>query len=280
MSAPARRMPVSVSSAHRLQVDPAVGRGGADHRVLTGDLICRHRHRRDVGGGTHQVEIGHRGLDHHDVGALVDVEFHLVHRFAGVARILLIGAPVAAQAGRHRLPERAVEARRELGGVGQDHHVGVPGRVQAVTDGRDLAVHHAAGPDDVGPRISLRHSQFHVAAVGGVIVHPAGGVEHPAVAVVGELVETGIGHQHGVLAEVLGQIAQRHVEDAVRGHARPTRVASLSSSRGTPNSISPPTPAATASAAARRSESRVCCTTPGIEAMARGSVDAVGDEHR
>ncbi|GAB7145132.1 hypothetical protein LRC484719_37310 [Mycobacterium riyadhense] len=47
--------------------------------------------------------------------------------------------------------------------------------------------------------------------------------------------------------------------------------ASLSSSRGTPKSISPPTPAATASVAALRNESTVCCATPGIEGMGRDS---------
>ena len=49
----------------------------------------------------------------------------------------------------------------------------------------------------------------------------------------------------------------------------PVPVASLVS--GTPNSISPPTPACTASAAALRSESRECCTTPGIDAIGAGS---------
>ena len=107
-------------------------------------------------------------------------------------------------------------------------------------------------------RFRLRDSQFHVLGVGGVVVDPAAGVEHAAVAVIGELVEAGVGHQHGVVAEIRGQIAQRDVEDPVGIHARTIPAASLSSSRGTPKSISPPTPAATASAAARRSESRVC----------------------
>ncbi len=40
---------------------------------------------------------------------------------------------------------------------------------------------------------------------------------------------------------------------------------------GTPKSISPPTPACTASAAALRSESRECCTTPGIDAIGAGA---------
>src|SRR5581483_9158144 len=41
---------------------------------------------------------------------------------------------------------------------------------------------------------------------------------------------------------------------------------------GTPNSMIPPSPAATASTAALRSESRVCCTTPGMDGIGTGSV--------
>src|SRR5947209_7501080 len=55
------------------------------------------------------------------------------------------------------------------------------------------------------------------------------------------------------------------------GSERADPTASLSSARGAPNSISPPTPALTASAAAERNESRVCCTTPGIESIGTGS---------
>ena len=39
---------------------------------------------------------------------------------------------------------------------------------------------------------------------------------------------------------------------------------------GTPNSITPPIPAAAASTAALRRLSRLCWTTPGIEEIARG----------
>ena len=120
MSAPARRMPVSVSSATASQVDPAVGRGGADHRVLPRHLVGGNGHRRDVGGGAHHVEVGHRRLDHHDVGALGDVEFDLAQRLARVAGVLLVGAPVTLQARRDGLAERTVERRRELRGVGED----------------------------------------------------------------------------------------------------------------------------------------------------------------
>jgi hypothetical protein len=40
---------------------------------------------------------------------------------------------------------------------------------------------------------------------------------------------------------------------------------------GTPKSINPPAPASTASPAASTSESTVCCTTPGIEAIGDGA---------
>ncbi len=43
-------------------------------------------------------------------------------------------------------------------------------------------------------------------------------------------------------------------------------------SAGSPNSITPPSPASTASLAAFFSESRVCCTTPGMLEISRGSV--------
>ncbi|MEY9487074.1 hypothetical protein RKD26_002868 [Streptomyces calvus] len=48
--------------------------------------------------------------------------------------------------------------------------------------------------------------------------------------------------------------------------------ASFLDSSGTPNSMIPETPAATASAAAFFRLSRVCCTTPGIDAMGTGSL--------
>ena len=41
---------------------------------------------------------------------------------------------------------------------------------------------------------------------------------------------------------------------------------------GIPNSMMPPSPSATASRAAARSENVVCCTTPGMEVMGLASV--------
>ncbi len=68
----------------------------------------------------------------------------------------------------------------------------------------------------------MRHSQFHIAGHGGVVIDPAPVIEHTAVPVVGELVQTGVGHQHRGLTQVLGQIAKGDVEDPVGVDARRT----------------------------------------------------------
>jgi hypothetical protein len=68
-------------------------------------------------------------------------------------------------------------------------------------------------------RIRLRQSEFDVSSVGCIVVDPAPGVQDATVSVVGELVEAGVCHQHRVLAEILRQVAQRDVQDAVFGHA-------------------------------------------------------------
>ena len=57
-----------------------------------------------------------------------DVQRHLAGRLPPVGRVLLVGAPVALQRRVDRLPERAVERGRVLGGVGEHRGVGVPGR--------------------------------------------------------------------------------------------------------------------------------------------------------
>ena len=67
------------------------------------------------------VEVRQRGLHHHDVGALLEIERDLAQRLARVARVHLVAAAVAERGrGLGRLAERAVEAGRVLGGVRQD----------------------------------------------------------------------------------------------------------------------------------------------------------------
>ena len=76
----------------------------------------------------------------------------------------------------------------------------------------------------MGPRGRLRHCKVVVGGEGGVVVHDLlaarVGAEHTAVAVVGELVEAGVGHDHEVVAHFFAHGGQGPVKDAVgRGSA-------------------------------------------------------------
>ena len=94
-----------------LAVDPAVGRGRLDHRVLAADLVGAHRHVHRVGDPGDDVEVGQRRLDHDGVGALGEVLGHLAQRLVGVGRVHLVGRAVAElRRALGRLAERAVEA--------------------------------------------------------------------------------------------------------------------------------------------------------------------------
>ena len=76
------------------------------------------RRPRRATAATH-VEVGQRRLDHDQVGALGEVERHLAQRLAAVGRVLLVGAPVAVQASTRpprgtarRTPRRTWPRRR------------------------------------------------------------------------------------------------------------------------------------------------------------------------
>ena len=122
----------------------------------------------------------------------------------------------------------------------------------------------------------LGEGHLGVAHQGRVVVHRPVGGQHPAVPVVGELVQAQITHDHGGVAHLGPQVAEREVENAVRvGPAEP--IGSLRA--GTPKTINPPSPASATCTATLRRESRVCCTTPGIEPIGAGSLRPSRDEH-
>ena len=91
----------------------------------------------------------------------------------------------------------------------------ITGRVKSGTDCSHLTVHHAAGTDDMRTRVRLGDSEFDVLGVGGVVVDPARFIDDSAVAVVGELIEAGIGHHDRGVAEVRGQVGKRTIENPV-----------------------------------------------------------------
>ena len=76
--------------------------------------------------------------------------------------------------------------------------LGVEGR----PDHADLAVHHPAGPDEVDARGGLGERHLAVDLEGAVVVDAAVGVEHAAVAVVGELVEAQVRHHRELVAHL------------------------------------------------------------------------------
>src|SRR5699024_6923026 len=121
----------------------------------------------------------------------------------------------------------------------------------------------------VGARSRLGQRHRAVGVERRVVVHAPAAVEDAAVAVVGELVQAQVGlHDDGV-PDLRDDVGDRGVEDPAGSHAAlPTASRAL----GTPKSMTPPRPAAAASAAARRRLSRLCWTWPGIDAMGTGSV--------
>jgi hypothetical protein len=98
---------------HRVVVQPAVGGGGLEHRVLAADLVGEGGHAELVLHAAHDVQVRHAGLDHHHVGALGDVQRHLAQRLVAVARVHLVDLLVAlaqVAGAAHRVAEGAVEA--------------------------------------------------------------------------------------------------------------------------------------------------------------------------
>ena len=81
---------------------------------------------------------------------------------------------------------------------------------------RHLAVHHPGGGHDVGAGLGLgqRRPGRSSSRVASLSTSPSV-VEHAAVAVVGVLVEAEVGHEHEVVADLVAEVAQRDLDDAV-----------------------------------------------------------------
>ena len=87
--------------------------------------------------------------------------------------------------------------------------------VESGADRGDLAVHHPRRRDHVGARLGLRERDARVELDGGVVVDLSRRRQHAAVAMVGVLVETEVGHERELIAGLVTQIAQRHLHDPV-----------------------------------------------------------------
>ena len=91
-----------------------------------------------------------------------------------------------------------------------------PAASRAAPDGADLAVHHPARADHVGPGRGVQHGHLGVDLHRGVVVDQAGRGQHAAVPVVGELVQADVGHHQAVVADLGAHRGDRGVQDAVR----------------------------------------------------------------
>ena len=149
-----------------------------------------------------QVERGEGRLDHQDVRALGGVELHLAQRLAAVGEIHLVAAPVAEGGGRAGgFAERAVERGRRLRGVGDDRGALMTRLVKALADRRHLAVHHAAGTDQVRARLCIADGRFGEERKGGVVVDVSVD-EHTAMAMRRVRTQAGINPQAQAVAKL------------------------------------------------------------------------------
>ena len=103
-----------------LLVDPAFLRGGFDHRVFAADIVGANGHVEFVAHLANDVEIRQRGLDHHDVGALFQIERDFPQRFARVGGVHLIAAAIAElRRGLRGFAKRTVKGGAVFRGVGE-----------------------------------------------------------------------------------------------------------------------------------------------------------------
>ena len=261
-----------------LAVDPALGGSGLDHGVLARDVVGRDRYVDGVADPADDVEVAERRLDHHDVGALLDVEERLAdaldarwRRPAGRCA----GRPPASWrpprgTGRRRRRRtspsrrgsrrRCVRRRRALRGPP------APGRPSS----------RWARPCRRRRRPGPRAISAYTASVRSLSTRPSG-VSTP------QWPWSVNSSRHRSLITVSASPTSPTTSVMARlrmpaGSTAPEPSASLCS--GMPKSITPPSPRSAASATALSRVSRVCWTTPGIDAIGTGSTDALAHEQR
>ena len=93
--APARLKPVRVSRMARSRSSQPFSNAADQHRVFARHLIGEGGHAEAFLHPPHQIQIGHAGLDHHHVGALVEVQRHFAQGLVAIGRIHLVAALVA-----------------------------------------------------------------------------------------------------------------------------------------------------------------------------------------
>ena len=101
---------------------------------------------------------------------------------------------------------------RILRGVCEHRGVSETVRVECAAHRGDLAVHHSAEPEQLRAGFGLSERHLPVAHERGVVVDGSARIEHPAVPVIGELVEAQVGLHDETVTHLLDGDARRDVE--------------------------------------------------------------------
>ena len=75
-----------------LAIKSTGGRGELYHRVLTADLIGKHRHVKMPRRSINNIEISHARLYHHHIGAFGNIERDLAQGFIAIPDVHLVAA--------------------------------------------------------------------------------------------------------------------------------------------------------------------------------------------
>ncbi len=138
----------------------------------------------------YHVEIGQGRLDHDDIGAFFEIQFHFPQRFVGIRRVHLVGTAVAELRDRIRgVAKGSVIRRSVLGGIGKDRDMLETLAVEALADRPHAAVHHVRRRYHVGAGAGLRERGPDQETKRGVVLHVAL-PDHAAVPVIGVFAET------------------------------------------------------------------------------------------
>src|SRR5699024_9171887 len=98
---------------------------------------------------------------------------------------------------------------------GQDCRVGMSGCFQCLTNDSDLTVHHARRGDHMNTGFGLGNGHASIDGVCCIVIDDTVIVEHTAMAVVSEFVQTGICHNDHVVANFGYNLCDSYVEDAL-----------------------------------------------------------------